>query len=82
VTAITCFHVPLDTSERTRSWSETRAYSFRNFVGTWDVVSTSSRDEFTYFTMVGMCPFVSFSLFCIMALMGSISFLMTCFHRS
>ena len=47
------------------------SYSSRNFVSTFDVVSTSSRELWTYFTMVGMCPFVSFSLFCIMPLMGS-----------
>ena len=57
-------------------------HSPRNAVGTRDVDSTSSFDAVTYFTSVGMCPFVTFSLFCIIALVGSSSRRMTSFQRA
>ena len=53
------------------------SYSPRNFVGTRVVDSTSCLEALTYFTIVGMWPFVSFSLPCMSAFVGSISFLMT-----
>jgi len=55
-------------------------YSPRNLVGTREVDSTSCFDAFTYLTMVGMWPLVSFSFPCMSALVGSISFRITCFH--
>lgn len=55
-------------------------YSPRNLVGTRVVDSTSCFDAFTYLTIVGMCPLVSFSFPCISALVGSISLRMTDFH--
>src|SRR5262249_15641352 len=58
----------------------TNRHSPRNFVGTRVVDSTSCFEALTYFTIVGMCPLVSFNFPCISALVGSISFLMTDFH--
>jgi len=53
-----------------------------NSVGTRDVDSTSSLFDVTNLTIVGMCPFVSFSLFCIIPLVGSSSLRMTSFQRA
>src|SRR5207253_2821336 len=55
-------------------------FSSRNCVGTWVAHSTSSLEAFTYLTMVVICP-LSSSFFCIIALMGSSSFLITDFQR-
>ncbi len=49
-------------------------------VGTRLVLSTSSLELWTYLTIVGMCPFTSFSFPCMSAFVGSISRLMTAFH--
>jgi len=57
-------------------------HSSRNFVGTREVDETSAFDAFTYFTIVGMCPFVSFSFPCIIPLVGSSSPRMTVFQSA
>ena len=57
-----------------------RAHSSRNLVGTRVVDSTSCFDALTFLTIVGMWPLVSLSFPCMSAFVGSISFLMICFH--
>ena len=75
-------------SERDRSASRRgpirsqKPHSSLNFVGTREVEATSSFDAVTYFTIVGMCPFVSLSRPCIIPFVGSSSPRMTVFQSA